>query len=98
MSPSPNPSEGAPLPDDVAALKALLLAERATAARLAGQNEHLRAILKELRDAANQAIENEDYSDAQRMLTTIAAVIPQDVGPRRRGAKPRPAAGRLAAA
>lgn len=51
MSPSPNPSEGAPLPDDVAALKALLLAERATAARLAGQNEHLRAILKELRRA-----------------------------------------------
>ena len=35
----------------MAALKALLLAERATAARLAGQNEHLRAIIKELRRA-----------------------------------------------
>ncbi|WP_410964332.1 transposase domain-containing protein, partial [Salmonella sp. SAL4447] len=30
---------------------ALLLAERATAAKLAGQNEHLRAIVKELQRA-----------------------------------------------
>jgi transposase len=51
MTPSPDPAEAAPLPDDVAALKALLLAERATAAKLAGQNEHLRAIIKELRRA-----------------------------------------------
>ena len=48
MSPSPNP---APLPDDIAALKALLLAERAAATRLVGQNEQLRAIVKELRRA-----------------------------------------------
>ena len=51
MTPAPDPAEAAPLPDDVAALKALLLAERATAAKLAGQNEHLRAIVKELRRA-----------------------------------------------
>jgi hypothetical protein len=44
MTPSPNAAEAAPLPDDVAALKALLLAERATASKLAGQNEQLRAI------------------------------------------------------
>jgi transposase len=50
MSPSPD-AEAAPLPDDVATLKALLLAERATAAKLAGQNEHLRAIVKELQRA-----------------------------------------------
>ena len=41
----------APLPDDVATLQALLLAERATAAKLAGHNEQLRAIIKELRRA-----------------------------------------------
>jgi Transposase IS66 family/Transposase C of IS166 homeodomain len=40
-----------PLPDEVAALKALLLAERAASAKLAGQNEQLRAIIKELRRA-----------------------------------------------
>jgi transposase len=51
MSPAPNVAEAAPLPDDVATLKALLLAERATAAKLAGQNEHLRAIVKELQRA-----------------------------------------------
>src|SRR5918994_3200622 len=51
MSPSPDAAEAAPLPDDVATLKALLLAERATAAKLAGQNEHLRAIVKELQRA-----------------------------------------------
>jgi transposase len=51
MSPSPEPAEAVPLPDDVATLQALLLAERATAARLAGHNEQLRAIVKELRRA-----------------------------------------------
>ena len=51
MSPSPNASEGVPLPDDMAALKALLLAERTAAARLAGHNEQLRAIIKELQRA-----------------------------------------------
>src|ERR671919_2286256 len=51
MSPSPDAAEAAPLPDDVAMLKALLLAERAMAAKLAGQNEHLRAIVKELQRA-----------------------------------------------
>ena len=51
MSPPPEAAEAAPLPDDVATLKALLLAERATAAKLAGQNEHLRAIVKELQRA-----------------------------------------------
>jgi hypothetical protein len=39
MSGSPNTAGSAPLPDDVAALKALLLVERAAAAMLAGQNE-----------------------------------------------------------
>jgi hypothetical protein len=48
---SPDAAEAAPLPDGVATLKALLLAERATAAKLAGQNEHLRAIVKELQGA-----------------------------------------------
>jgi transposase len=51
MSPSPDAAEAAPLPDDVATLKALLLAERAAAAKLSGQNEHLRAIIKELQRA-----------------------------------------------
>jgi transposase len=51
MSPPPDAAEAAPLPDDVATLKALLVAERATAAKLAGQNEHLRAIVKELQRA-----------------------------------------------
>ena len=51
MSPSPDAAEAAPLPDDVATLKALLLAERATAAKLAGHNEQLRAIVKELQRA-----------------------------------------------
>jgi hypothetical protein len=44
-------AEAAPLPDDVATLKALLVAERATTAKLAGQNQHLRAIVKELHRA-----------------------------------------------
>jgi transposase len=48
MSPA---TAATPLPDDVATLKALLLAERAAAAKLAGQNEHLRAIIKELQRA-----------------------------------------------
>jgi transposase len=51
MSPSPDAAEAAPLPNDVATLKALLLAERAATAKLAGQNEHLRAIVKELQRA-----------------------------------------------
>ena len=51
MSPSPEPAEAAPLPDDVATLKVLLLAERATTAKLAGHNEQLRAIVKELQRA-----------------------------------------------
>ena len=51
MSPSPEAAAAAPLPDDVATLKALLLAERATAAKLAGHNEQLRAIIKELQRA-----------------------------------------------
>jgi hypothetical protein len=48
MSLSPDAAAAAPLPDDVATLEALLLAERATAAKLAGHNEQLRAIVKEL--------------------------------------------------
>src|ERR671919_2411728 len=51
MSPSPDAAAAAPLPDDVATLKALLLAERATTAKLAGHNEQLRAIVKELQRA-----------------------------------------------
>jgi transposase len=51
MSPSPDAAEAAALPDDMATLKALLLAERAAAAKLSGQNEHLRAIIKELQRA-----------------------------------------------
>jgi transposase len=51
MSASPEPAEAAPLPDDVATLKVLLLAERATTAKLAGHNEQLRAIVKELQRA-----------------------------------------------
>ena len=51
MSPSPDAAADAPLPDDVATLQALLLAERVTAAKLAGHNEQLRAIVKELQRA-----------------------------------------------
>src|SRR5688500_1891065 len=51
MNPAPEPAEDAPLPDDVATLKALVLAERAAAAKLAGHNEQLRAIVKELQRA-----------------------------------------------
>ena len=48
MSPSLDATEAAPLPDEMATLKALLRAERLTAAKLTGQNEHLRGIVKEL--------------------------------------------------
>jgi transposase len=51
ISRSPDPAAAPPLPDDVAALKVLLLAEQGTAAKLAGQNEQLRAIVKELQRA-----------------------------------------------
>jgi len=51
MSPSPEAAAAAPLPADVATLQALLLVERATAAKLAGHNEQLRAIIKELQRA-----------------------------------------------
>ena len=51
MSPSPDAAETAPLPEDVPTLKVLLLAERATTAKLAGHNERLRAIVKELQRA-----------------------------------------------
>ena len=51
MSPSPEAAAAAPLPADVATLQALLLAERAAAAKLAGHNEQLRAIIKELQRA-----------------------------------------------
>jgi transposase len=51
MSPPSNAAGSEPLPDDVAALKALLLAERATTTRLTGHNEHLRALIKELQRA-----------------------------------------------
>ncbi len=51
MSPSPEAAAAAPLPADVATLQALLLAERASAAKLAGHNEQLRAIIKELQRA-----------------------------------------------
>jgi transposase len=47
----PDAADAAPLPDDVAALKTLLRVERAAAAKLAGQNEHLRAIVRELQRA-----------------------------------------------
>ena len=46
-----SPTQADPLPTDVAALQALLVAERAMAAKLAGQNEHLRAIIRELQRA-----------------------------------------------
>ena len=36
------------------------------------------ALLKDLRTKADEAIQEEDYDDAQRMLTAIAAVAPQD--------------------
>ena len=52
MSPLPEAAAAAaPLPADVATLQALLLAERASAAKLAGHNEQLRAIIKELQRA-----------------------------------------------
>jgi hypothetical protein len=51
MSLPPNAAGSEPLPDDVAALKALLLAERATTTRLTGQSEQLRALIKELQRA-----------------------------------------------
>jgi hypothetical protein len=51
MSRSSEPAEAVPLPDDVATLQALLLAERASTAKLAGHNEQLRAIVKELQRA-----------------------------------------------
>ena len=48
MSPAPDADEAT---DDLATLKALLFAERAQSARLTGQNERLRAIIKELQRA-----------------------------------------------
>jgi len=40
--------------------------------------EQRTTLLADLREKANQAIANEDFSDAQRMLSTIAAVNPKD--------------------
>ena len=51
ISRPPDPVEAALLPDDVATLKALLLAERGAIAKLAGHNEQLRALVKELQRA-----------------------------------------------
>lgn len=51
MSDALSATEPSPLPDDMVTLQALLLAERARAARLSDQNERLRAILKELQRA-----------------------------------------------
>jgi transposase len=64
MSPPSNAAGSEPLPDDVAALKALLLAERATTTRLTGQNEHLRALIKELQRALfGRRSEKADHPD-----------------------------------
>jgi transposase len=64
MSLPPNAAEAAPLPDDVATLKALLLVERATAAKLAGHNEQLRGLIKELRRALfGRRSEKADHPD-----------------------------------
>jgi transposase len=51
MSDALSATGSGPLPDDVAALQALLLVERARAERLSDQNERLRAILRELQRA-----------------------------------------------
>ena len=79
MSPSPDPAEAAPQPDDVATLKALLLAERATAAELAGQNEHLRAIVKELQRAlfGRRSEKTVDSDQLQLALEDIEQALAQ---------------------
>jgi transposase len=72
MSPALDPAEAAPLPDDVAALKALLLAERATAARL-------RAIIKQLQRALfGRRSEKADHPDQlQLALEDIEQALAQ---------------------
>ena len=51
MSDALSATDSSPLPDDVAGLQALLLAERARAERLSDQNARLRAIVRELQRA-----------------------------------------------
>ncbi len=51
MSDALSATGSGPLPGDVAALQALLLAERARAERLSDQNARLRAIVRELQRA-----------------------------------------------
>jgi transposase len=79
MSRSPEPAEAAPLPDDVAALKALLLAERATAATLAGHNEQLRAIIKQLQRAlfGRRSEKTADPDQLQLALEDIEQALAQ---------------------
>src|ERR671919_449088 len=79
MNPLPEPAEAAPLPDDVAALKALLLAERATAAELAGHNEQLRAIVKELQRAlfGRRSEKTPDPDQLQLALEDIEQALAQ---------------------
>jgi len=79
MSPSPDAAEAAPLPDDVATLKALLVAERAAAAKLAGQNEHLRAIMKELQRAlfGRRSEKTADPDQLQLALEDIEQALAQ---------------------
>jgi transposase len=79
MNPLPEPAEVTPLPDDVAALKALLLAERATAAELAGHNEQLRAIVKELQRAlfGRRSEKTPDPDQLQLALEDIEQALAQ---------------------
>ena len=79
MSPSPDAAAAAPLPDDVALLKALLLAERATAATLAGHNEQLRAIIKQLQRAlfGRRSEKTADPGQLQLALEDIEQALAQ---------------------
>jgi uncharacterized protein YukE len=79
MNPLPDAAEAAPLPDDVATLKALLLAERATAAELAGHNEQLRAIVKELQRAlfGRRSEKTPDPDQLQLALEDIEQALAQ---------------------
>ena len=90
MNPPPEPAEAAPLPDDVAMLKALLLAERASAAKLAGHNEQLRAIVKELQRAlfGRRSEKTADPDQLQLALEDLEQAL-AEARPRRRRATRR---------
>jgi transposase len=79
MNLSPHPAEAAPLPTTWRRSTLCSLAERATAAELAGQNEQLRAIVKELQRAlfGRRSEKTVDADQLQLALEDIEQALAQ---------------------